>query len=139
MENMRHGMSPLDAGMDALKRIVRNYNGDMNRLRFVDMAYYVLRKDGAYAGSRYGMATSPASRIRSPCMTGPGGRRRPSTCSRGFRRNGRRCWGSAGIRRCQHTASLGDGESIRHYKAPQYGNHCPRVLSEGVRSQIGCS
>src|SRR5882762_3141626 len=50
VENMRHGMSPLDAGMDALKRIVRNYNGDMNRLRFVDMTYYVLRKDGAYAG-----------------------------------------------------------------------------------------
>ena len=36
--------------MDALKRIVRNYNGDMNKLRFVDMTYYILRKDGAYAG-----------------------------------------------------------------------------------------
>jgi N4-(beta-N-acetylglucosaminyl)-L-asparaginase len=47
---MRHGMSPLDAGMDALKRIVRNYNSDMNKLRFVDMTYYILRKDGAYAG-----------------------------------------------------------------------------------------
>ena len=35
--------------MDALKRIVRNYNGDMNKLRFMDMTYYVLRKDGAYA------------------------------------------------------------------------------------------
>jgi N4-(beta-N-acetylglucosaminyl)-L-asparaginase len=50
VENMRHGMSPQDAGMDALKRIVRNYNGDMNRLRFMDMTYYILRKDGAYAG-----------------------------------------------------------------------------------------
>ena len=50
VENMRHGMSPLDAGMDTLKRIVRNYNGDMNKLRFMDMTYYVLRKDGAYAG-----------------------------------------------------------------------------------------
>src|ERR1700726_994727 len=49
IENMRHGMSPLDAGMNALKRIARNYNGDMNRLRFMDMMYYVLRKDGAYA------------------------------------------------------------------------------------------
>jgi N4-(beta-N-acetylglucosaminyl)-L-asparaginase len=49
VENMRHGMSPLDAGMDALKRIVRNYNGDMDRLRFMDMTYYALRKDGAYA------------------------------------------------------------------------------------------
>jgi len=50
VENMRHGMSPHDAGMDALKRIVRNYNGDMTKLRYMDMTYYVLRKDGAYAG-----------------------------------------------------------------------------------------
>jgi N4-(beta-N-acetylglucosaminyl)-L-asparaginase len=50
VENMRHGMSPLDAGMDAIKRIVRNYDGDKERLQFVDMVYYVLRKDGAYAG-----------------------------------------------------------------------------------------
>jgi len=50
VENMRHGMSPQEAGIDALKRIVRNYNGDMNKLRYMDMTYYVLRKDGAYAG-----------------------------------------------------------------------------------------
>jgi N4-(beta-N-acetylglucosaminyl)-L-asparaginase len=50
VENMRHGMSPQEAGLDALKRIARNYNNDMNKLRFVDMIYYVLRKDGAYAG-----------------------------------------------------------------------------------------
>jgi N4-(beta-N-acetylglucosaminyl)-L-asparaginase len=49
VENMRHGMSPHEAGMDALKRIVRNYNGDMNKLKFMDMTYYILRKDGAYA------------------------------------------------------------------------------------------
>ena len=50
VENMRRGMSPHEAGMDSLKRIVRNYNGDVNKLRFVDMTYYVLRKDGAFAG-----------------------------------------------------------------------------------------
>jgi N4-(beta-N-acetylglucosaminyl)-L-asparaginase len=50
IENMRHGMSPLEAGMDALKRIVHNYKGDKQRLQFVDMVYYILRKDGAYAG-----------------------------------------------------------------------------------------
>ncbi|MGC1450030.1 MAG: N(4)-(beta-N-acetylglucosaminyl)-L-asparaginase [Candidatus Sulfotelmatobacter sp.] len=49
VENMRHGMSPQEAGMDALKRIVRNYNGDMTKLRYMDMTYYILRKDGAYA------------------------------------------------------------------------------------------
>jgi N4-(beta-N-acetylglucosaminyl)-L-asparaginase len=50
VENMRHGMSPLEAGNDALKRIVRNYNGDMTKLRWIDVTYYILRKDGAYAG-----------------------------------------------------------------------------------------
>ena len=50
VENMRRGMSPLEAGMDALKRIVRNYNNDMTKLKFIDMTYYILRKDGAYAG-----------------------------------------------------------------------------------------
>jgi N4-(beta-N-acetylglucosaminyl)-L-asparaginase len=50
VENMRHGMSPLDTGMEALKRIIRNYNGDKERLQFVDMVYYILRQDGAYAG-----------------------------------------------------------------------------------------
>jgi N4-(beta-N-acetylglucosaminyl)-L-asparaginase len=50
VENMRRGMAPQEAAMDALKRIVRNYNGDMTRLRYMDMTYYVLRKDGAYAG-----------------------------------------------------------------------------------------
>jgi N4-(beta-N-acetylglucosaminyl)-L-asparaginase len=34
--------------MDALKRIVRNYNNDMTKLKFIDVIYYILRKDGAY-------------------------------------------------------------------------------------------
>jgi len=50
VENMRRGLSPQEAGMDALKRIVRNYNNDMTKLQFMDMTYYALRKDGAYAG-----------------------------------------------------------------------------------------
>jgi N4-(beta-N-acetylglucosaminyl)-L-asparaginase len=50
IENMRHGMNPQEAGMDALRRIAHNYRNDMTRLRYVDMIYYILRKDGAYAG-----------------------------------------------------------------------------------------
>jgi N4-(beta-N-acetylglucosaminyl)-L-asparaginase len=50
VENMRRGMPPLEAGLDALKRIVRNYNNDMSKLKFIDMTYFILRKDGAYAG-----------------------------------------------------------------------------------------
>jgi N4-(beta-N-acetylglucosaminyl)-L-asparaginase len=48
VENMRMGMSPEEAGMDALHRIVRWYRNDMTALRFVEMVYYILRKDGAY-------------------------------------------------------------------------------------------
>ncbi len=50
VENMRMGMSPEDAGMDALRRIVRWYGDDMAALRFIEMVYYILRKDGAYGG-----------------------------------------------------------------------------------------
>jgi N4-(beta-N-acetylglucosaminyl)-L-asparaginase len=50
VENMRHGMSPEEAGMDALKRIARNYNNDMSKLIYLSMHFYILRKDGAYAG-----------------------------------------------------------------------------------------
>ncbi len=50
VENMRMGMSPEDAGMDALRRIAKAYNNDMAALRFVEMVYYILRKDGTYAG-----------------------------------------------------------------------------------------
>ena len=60
VENMRHGMSPQEAGMDALKCIVRNYNNDMKKLRFIDMTFYVLRKDGAYAGVSLWEGYSPS-------------------------------------------------------------------------------
>ena len=50
VELMRQGYSPKDAGMETLRRIVRNYNGDMRKIRYLDMEYYIVRKDGAYAG-----------------------------------------------------------------------------------------
>lgn len=48
VENMRAGMAPGEAGLDALRRIVSWYEHDMTALRFVEVVYYVLRKDGAY-------------------------------------------------------------------------------------------
>jgi len=50
VELMRQGSSPKDAGMETLRRIVRNYNGDMKKIRYLDMEYYIVRKDGSYAG-----------------------------------------------------------------------------------------
>lgn len=51
VENMRHGMSPKDACLDALKRIARNYNNDMSKLKQFDINFYALRKDGEFAGT----------------------------------------------------------------------------------------
>lgn len=50
VENMRKGMSPEEAGMDALRRITRNYNNDMAKIAYVSMFFYILRRDGMYAG-----------------------------------------------------------------------------------------
>ena len=50
VELMRQGMSPKEAGLATLRRIARNYNSDPSKLRYVDMEYYILRRDGEYAG-----------------------------------------------------------------------------------------
>jgi N4-(beta-N-acetylglucosaminyl)-L-asparaginase len=60
VENMRRGMSPEEAGMDVLHRIARNFNNDMQKLQYVSMHYYILRRDGAYAG--VSMWSGPADR-----------------------------------------------------------------------------
>jgi N4-(beta-N-acetylglucosaminyl)-L-asparaginase len=63
VELMRQGLSPHDAGMETLRRIVRNYNGDMTKIRLLDMEYYIVRKDGAYAGCSL-WSTSPTGKPR---------------------------------------------------------------------------
>jgi len=51
VENMRHGMAPKEAALDALERVARNFNRDRKRLEAIDLNFYVLRKDGEYAGA----------------------------------------------------------------------------------------
>jgi len=51
VENMRHGMSPKEACLDALKRIARNFNNDRQKLEQFDISFYALRKDGENAGA----------------------------------------------------------------------------------------
>lgn len=51
VENMRHGMPPKEACLDALKRVARNYNNDEKKLSQFDLSFYALRKDGAYASA----------------------------------------------------------------------------------------
>jgi N4-(beta-N-acetylglucosaminyl)-L-asparaginase len=48
IDRMRAGMSPEDAGMDVLQQIARWHDNDKSALRFVEIVYYILRKDGAY-------------------------------------------------------------------------------------------
>ena len=64
VENMRHGMSPEDAGMDALRRIARMYNNDMTKLAYISMFFYVLRRDGAYAGVSLWGSAAPGQHQR---------------------------------------------------------------------------
>jgi N4-(beta-N-acetylglucosaminyl)-L-asparaginase len=51
VENMRHGMAPKEACMDALKRVARNYNNDRAKLLQFDISFYALRRDGEYASA----------------------------------------------------------------------------------------
>jgi len=63
VENMRHGMTPKEAAMDALKRVSRNFNDDRKRLEAIDLSFYVLRKDGEYCGaSLWNQASATAQR-----------------------------------------------------------------------------
>lgn len=50
VEQMRQGATPKEAGLEALRRIARNYHNDLEKLRYLDMIYYIVRRDGAYAG-----------------------------------------------------------------------------------------
>jgi len=50
VENMRHGMRPKEAILDAFKRVARNFDNDPARLAEIDLNFYALHKDGEYAG-----------------------------------------------------------------------------------------
>src|ERR1700687_2667661 len=45
VENMRHGMPPREACLEALKRVARNFENNSSTLAKVDLNFYALRKD----------------------------------------------------------------------------------------------
>src|SRR5581483_8212213 len=51
VENLKRGMSPKEACLDAVKRVAQNFNNDQTRLAPIDINFYALRKDGEYAGA----------------------------------------------------------------------------------------
>jgi N4-(beta-N-acetylglucosaminyl)-L-asparaginase len=51
VEMMRRGASPVDACLEALKRVVNNYDGNMKKLHLIDLDFYALNKSGEYGGA----------------------------------------------------------------------------------------
>ncbi len=51
VEMMRKGMSPTDACLEALNRVVHNYEFDKSRLKMFDLQFYALNKDGVYGAA----------------------------------------------------------------------------------------
>ncbi len=51
VENMRRGMSPSEAAMDAIKRVSARYNNNLDELRKFNLNFYALNKKGEYGGA----------------------------------------------------------------------------------------
>jgi N4-(beta-N-acetylglucosaminyl)-L-asparaginase len=51
VEMMRRGMSPTNACLEALHRVVRNYAFDPSRLKMFDLQYYAINKDGEHGAA----------------------------------------------------------------------------------------
>ncbi|HLJ48407.1 MAG TPA: N(4)-(beta-N-acetylglucosaminyl)-L-asparaginase [Bryobacteraceae bacterium] len=76
VDNMRHGMTPKEACLDALKRVSRNFNDDHNRLEAIDLQFYALRKDGLYSGASLWNKSSATSRNLTMFAVNDGGESR---------------------------------------------------------------
>jgi N4-(beta-N-acetylglucosaminyl)-L-asparaginase len=63
VENLRHGMSAKDAALDTLKRLARNFDNDAERLKQVDLQFYVMSKDGDYCGASLWDRTTPGGPV----------------------------------------------------------------------------
>jgi len=51
VENMRRGLSPGEACLDALRRVGRNFNHDTAKLAQFNLYFYALRKDGEHGAA----------------------------------------------------------------------------------------
>jgi len=81
VENMRKGMTPKEACMDALNRVVRNFNGDKKRLAQFDIQFFALRKDGLYAGTSLWAKFEQKDLRPTSFAINDGGESRLETCS----------------------------------------------------------
>jgi N4-(beta-N-acetylglucosaminyl)-L-asparaginase len=63
VELMRKGTKPSDACLEALGRVVRNYNGDKQKLGTFQITFYALNKDGEYGAASLWKAAHDPNRI----------------------------------------------------------------------------
>ena len=63
VEMMRKGMKPTDACMEALARIVHNYNNDKKKLGTFEIKFYALNKDGQYGSAALWKTATPQGKV----------------------------------------------------------------------------
>jgi N4-(beta-N-acetylglucosaminyl)-L-asparaginase len=63
VEMMRKGMKPGDACLEALGRVVRNYNNDKKKLGTFHIQFYALNKNGEYGAASLWKSGNPESRL----------------------------------------------------------------------------
>ena len=82
VENMRRGMNPKEACLDALKRVSRNFNDEKSRLGQIELYFYALRNDGAYGGASLWKDREEGNRmVRTEFAVNDGGESRLEPCA----------------------------------------------------------
>ncbi len=81
VENMRHGMDPKEACLDALKRVARNFDDDRAKLKLFDLNFYALRKDGAHAAASLWNERDKNGRWKRMYSVNDGGESRLEPCA----------------------------------------------------------
>ncbi|MBV6431183.1 MAG: N(4)-(Beta-N-acetylglucosaminyl)-L-asparaginase [Bryobacteraceae bacterium] len=89
VENMRHGMSPREACLDAVKRVARNYDNDRARLAKFDISFYALGRDGQYGSAALWSGTAKNGQVRPrQFAVNDGGKSRLENCAYLYERKG---------------------------------------------------
>jgi N4-(beta-N-acetylglucosaminyl)-L-asparaginase len=79
VEMMRKGMSPTDACLEAMHRVVRNYRFDPARLKMFDLQFYALNKDGEHGAAALWSSRENGSPISYAVHDGSGAKSVPCT------------------------------------------------------------
>lgn len=63
VEMMRKGMKPTEACMEAMSRVVHNYNNDKKKLSTFQIKFYALNKDGEYGSAALWKTATPTGKV----------------------------------------------------------------------------